>query len=109
MSLIARALYLETDGPRWTAAAFDKCVLLALVYPVLIVFTIWTFTGHVGVAEHALLLPTDNPADHYPGMRRAGSFLSALFVAYAYYRIDRGKIRPAITNIGGCGFCSFRR
>jgi hypothetical protein len=33
-SRIARVLHLETDGPRWTAPAFDRCLLLALIYPI---------------------------------------------------------------------------
>jgi hypothetical protein len=54
-SWIARALYLETDGPRWTAPAFDKCLLLALIYPIVTVFAVWAFSGHVGPAERARL------------------------------------------------------
>jgi hypothetical protein len=56
-SWLARMLDLETPGPRWTAPAFDKCLLLALIYPVLTIYAVWIWSGEVGVAEEAFWLP----------------------------------------------------
>jgi hypothetical protein len=83
-SWIARVLHLETGGPRWTANAFDRCLLLALIYPVFTVLALWTFSGHVGVAEHALLLPMDDPNSYYPALRRSLTFFVLIFAFYAF-------------------------
>jgi len=50
-SWFARKLGLEILGPRWTAPAFDKCLLLALVYPILTILIVWIWSGQVGVAK----------------------------------------------------------
>jgi hypothetical protein len=46
----------ETPAPLWTAASLDRCLLLALIYPIVTIFIIWTISGHVGPAELALHL-----------------------------------------------------
>jgi hypothetical protein len=46
----------ETPAPLWTAASLDRCLLLALIYPTVTIFIIWTISGHVGPAELALHL-----------------------------------------------------
>ena len=38
----------------WTAPAFDRCLLLALIYPIVTIFILWAISGHVGPAEAAL-------------------------------------------------------
>jgi hypothetical protein len=55
-TLLPRAFGLKTPVPLWTAPALDRCVLLALIYPVVTIFLNWTISGHVGPAEKALLL-----------------------------------------------------
>jgi hypothetical protein len=45
------------DNPTWTAASYDRCLLLALVYPLAAMFAIWVASGQVGVAERAIGLP----------------------------------------------------
>jgi hypothetical protein len=64
-TLFPRAFGLKTPAPLWTAPAFDRCLLLALIYPVVTIFAIWAITGHVGPAEAALRL---DPG--LPGWRR---------------------------------------
>jgi hypothetical protein len=54
-SWFARALGLETPGARWTAPAFDRCLLLALLYPIVTIIAVWALSGHAGVAEWALV------------------------------------------------------
>jgi len=56
-SLFPHAFGLRTAAPLWTAPAFDRCLLLALIYPVVTIFLIWVVSGHVGPAEASLGLP----------------------------------------------------
>jgi hypothetical protein len=58
-TLFPRAFGLDTPAPLWTAPAFDRCLLLALIYPIVTVFAIWGVSGHVGSAEEALGLAPD--------------------------------------------------
>jgi len=58
-TLFPRAFGLKTPAPLWTAPAFDRCLLLALVYPIATIFIIWAVSGHVGPAETALRLKAD--------------------------------------------------
>src|SRR5262249_32252552 len=53
-TLFPHAFGLKTPAPLWTAPAFDRCLLLALIYPVVTIFIIWAVSGHVGPAEAAL-------------------------------------------------------
>jgi hypothetical protein len=55
-TLFPHAFGLRTPAPLWTAPALDRCLLLALVYPVAAIFIIWVVSGHVGPAEGALRL-----------------------------------------------------
>jgi hypothetical protein len=43
--------------PFWTAPAYDRCLLIALLYPLAVLFVVWGVSGEVGKAEAALLLP----------------------------------------------------
>jgi hypothetical protein len=40
--------------PLWTGASYDRCLLLALIYPALTISLIWTISGEQGSAEKAL-------------------------------------------------------
>jgi hypothetical protein len=53
-TLWPRAFGLHTPAPLWTAASFDRCLLLALIYPVATILVMWVASGHVGPAERAL-------------------------------------------------------
>ena len=68
-TLFPGAFGLRTPAPLWTAPAFDRCLLLALIYPIVTIFIIWAASGHVGPAEAALGLKTD-----VVGWRRAVAF-----------------------------------
>jgi len=61
-TLFPRAFGLKTPAPLWTAPAFDRCLLLALIHPIATIFYIWAVSGHVGPAEAALALKPDLPA-----------------------------------------------
>jgi hypothetical protein len=60
-TLFPHAFGLRTPAPLWTAPAFDRCLLLALIYPIATIFVIWAASGHVGPAEAALRLKPDLP------------------------------------------------
>jgi hypothetical protein len=55
-TLFPRAFWLKTRAPLWTAPAFDRCLLLALIYPIVTIFAMWVVSGHVGPADAALQL-----------------------------------------------------
>ena len=58
-TLFPHAFGLRTPAPLWTAPAFDRCLLLALFYPIVTILLIWAISGHVGPAEEALhLMPS---------------------------------------------------
>jgi hypothetical protein len=67
-TLLPHAFGLKTPASLWTAPALDRCLLLALLYPILTIFAIWAVTGHVGPAEASLRL---NP--NIPAWQRAGA------------------------------------
>jgi hypothetical protein len=58
-TLFPHAFGLTTPAPLWTAPALDRCLLLALIYPVVTIFIVWALSGHVGPAEEALGLQPD--------------------------------------------------
>jgi hypothetical protein len=53
-TLFPQAFGLKKPASLWTAPAFDRCLLLALIYPIATIFVIWAISGHVGPAEAAL-------------------------------------------------------
>ena len=53
-TLFPHAFGLKAPVPLWTTLSFDRCLLLALIYPVATIFAIWAVSGHVGPAEAAL-------------------------------------------------------
>jgi hypothetical protein len=55
-TLFPRAFGLRTPAPLWTAPAFDRSLLLALIYPIVTIFIMWAISGHAGPAEKALYL-----------------------------------------------------
>lgn len=67
----------------WTAPAFDRCLLLALFYPVAAIFVIWTVSGEVGPAERALGLKA---AD---GPQRLVALTAVGFMILPFWRVLR--------------------
>jgi hypothetical protein len=58
-TLFPRAFGLKKPAPLWTAPAFDRCLFLALIYPIATILIIWAVSGHVGPAEAALGLTSN--------------------------------------------------
>ncbi len=52
---------LTEPAPLWTEAAYDRCLLLALLYPIAVIVILCVATGNVGPAEHAWYLYGDIP------------------------------------------------
>ena len=72
-TLFPSAFGLRKPAPLWTTAAYDRCLLLALLYPIAVVFIGWTASGHVGPAENAWnLLP------NVPFWQRASAFAAVV-------------------------------
>jgi hypothetical protein len=78
-TLFPHAFGLKTPAPLWTASAFDRCLSLALIYPIATIFLIWAISGHVGPAEAALLLKSGLPAWLRAAMVTASSLLGFSF------------------------------
>ncbi|MGD0762693.1 MAG: hypothetical protein ABR929_05790 [Roseiarcus sp.] len=74
----------DAKGARWTAEAYDTCLLLALVYPIAAVLVVWAIFGHVGVAERALNLPAEVPV-----WRRWVALLPVIVTSYLFWRSVR--------------------
>src|SRR5262249_69495 len=96
-TLFPRAFGLKTPAPLWTAPALDRCLLLALIYPIVTIFIIWAASGHVGPAEAALGLQAD-----IPGWRRGlavgllGLSIFLIFFAGRTERLMLGAVAVAV-------------
>ena len=42
------------QAPFWTAPSYDRCLLIALIYPLVMIYAVWGYSGHVGPGEAAL-------------------------------------------------------
>lgn len=83
-SLFPHASWLQKPRPIWTAPAFDRCLLLALIYPILTIFLIWGISGHVGPAEASLRLP-----EGVAPWRRVIAMLLLAGTIYSMWRFPR--------------------
>jgi hypothetical protein len=85
-SLFPHSFGLKTPAPLWTAPAFDRCLLLALIYPIVTIVLIWVISGHIGPAEAALHLPPGTS-----GWRRAAGVVLIFLSSYAWSRCYRAE------------------
>jgi hypothetical protein len=85
-TLFPHAFGLRTPAPLWTAIAFDRCVLLALIYPIATILIIWAASGHVGPAEAALQLKSG-----LPGWQRVVGVAIVAVSVIAVLRSSRSK------------------
>jgi hypothetical protein len=100
-TLFPHAFGLRTPAPLWTAPAFDRCLLLASIYPIVTILMIWAISGHVGKAEAALFLKPDYAA-WQRGLVLAGSV--SLFIAGAGLQRVKGWKRLVFWVMGIGGF-----
>jgi hypothetical protein len=99
-SLFARALTLETPGARWTARAFDQCLLLALIYPIATILAVWIWTAHAGGAERILGFWETPSEDSAGGLLRWTFGLSMLIGIYGAWRFPRADGLPEFLWLG---------
>jgi hypothetical protein len=78
-TLCPSAFGLRRPAPLWTAPALDRCLLLALLYPILTIFAIWAVSGHVGPAEAALHFKP-NVSGWHRGVAAAGVGLMLFYL-----------------------------
>ena len=86
-TLFPHAFRLKAPAPLWTSPAFDRCLLLALIYPIVTIVVIWAASGHVGPAEAALAL-----APGLTGRQRLFAFVGLCTAAFACWRLVREKL-----------------
>lgn len=48
------AFRLKKAAPLWTAASYDRCLLIALIYPIVCIYAVWAVTGTAGLVGSAL-------------------------------------------------------
>jgi hypothetical protein len=97
-------LGLETSGARWTAPAFDRCLLLALLYPIVTIIVVWAWSGHVGVAERAIGLWKSPAGDPLSSLKRADFALSVAAMPFLVWLFNKGD--RLITSIIWFGLVS---
>jgi hypothetical protein len=90
LTLLHRAFGLRTPVPLWTAPALDRCLLLALIYPITTIFLIWAVSGYVGPAEAALDLKPD-----ISGWRRGLAVVALVAFAFLWRHTVRTIERKA--------------
>jgi hypothetical protein len=101
-TVFTRAFGLKTPAPLWTALAFDRCLLLALVYPVTTVFIMWAASGHVGPAEVALGLEPDRG-----GLARSLSVAAVALMMFASWRLGRAHGLEIAVYLNSIYLCAF--
>ncbi|MGI8569093.1 MAG: hypothetical protein ACR2KT_08515 [Methylocella sp.] len=87
-SLFPHAFGLENERPLWTPRSLDRCLFLALVYPIAMIFVIWAVAGNAGPAEMALGLKPD-----VSGLARSLVAAAAIFVGFVLWSFFRRKGR----------------
>jgi hypothetical protein len=85
-TLFPRAFGLNAPAPLWTAPAFDRCLQLALLSLIAMIYLIWAESGYVGPAEAALNLRPDLPA-----WRRALTVAAVALTVVACWRFTQTK------------------
>ncbi len=88
-SAFPHAFGIKTARPLWTPRAFDRCLFLAVVYPIATIFIIWAVSGHDGPAEKALGL-----APNVPGWERGLAAAVVGFEGFAIWSVfwEEGRI-----------------
>ncbi len=71
--------WLDEPAPLWTARAYDRCLMLALVYPLLVVLLGWVVSGEALAVEQALLMRDAGPEER---MLAVGLMLVGLWLVF---------------------------
>jgi hypothetical protein len=76
-----RGFGLKKPAPLWTAQAFDRCLLLAAIYPMIAVLIIWVASGHAAGVEDLFGL-----SNNFPRWQRALSLVGMAAVGFPLWR-----------------------
>jgi len=98
-TLFPHAFGLKTPAPLWTAPTFDRCLLLALIYPIATIFFVWAISSHVGPAEAALGLPGNLSITQ----RALTTGTLGLAAAAFWFAFSVDGWRHVVLLLGGCG------
>ena len=71
-------------SPYWTGYSLDRCLLLALIYPLFSLLFIWAFTNDAGTLGGALGLPEDRAL-----WQRLAALICMPVAAYSYAQVFR--------------------
>jgi hypothetical protein len=78
--------------PYWTGRSFDRCAVLALIYPLASLFLVWVWTGKAGAVGTVLGMAED--AEPWRRALAAACVAAALDMARRAFRKSRGPVRP---------------
>jgi hypothetical protein len=92
-TLFPHAFGLKKPAPLWTAPALDRCLFLALLYPIATIFLIWAVSGHVGPAEAALHLPP-NLSGWQRGVATAS--VGFMYASLQWFRYNLSRLRALL-------------
>jgi hypothetical protein len=95
-TLFPHAFWLRTPAPLWTASALDRCLLLALIYPVVSIFCVWAISGHVGPVETTLGLQPD-----ITGWKRGIAVAALGLAAFGMWFISQDRVWMALLPMAG--------
>ena len=98
-SAFPHAFGLKTARPLWTPRAFDRCLFLAVVYPIATYFIIWAVSGHDGPAEKALGL-RQNVAGGTRGLAAAVAAFEGFRNMGVFWEEGRIVLRRFAHNLG---------
>lgn len=102
-TLWPRAFGYHGQAPFWTAPAYDRCLTIALLYPLLAMLIIWTATGSVGPGERAMGLG----ANVEDWRRWVGLLLLAIsWVSYYFLTKVRGLSLKIAFYLVTCAFAA---
>ena len=89
-------------APFWTAPAYDRCLTIALLYPLLAMLIIWTVKGAVGPGEKAIGLGA-----HVEDWRRWVGFFSAIAaIVCSYFFSKVGTLRIKVNTLKIIIYCT---
>ena len=84
---------LKNSAPLWTAASFDRCILLALMYPTFTILLFWMLSGHVGLAEEVLGLKEEQSL-----IKRFMNFASLCGLIIVFKRVSGWAIFQSLSR-----------
>ncbi len=95
-----KAFGMQDPAPLCTPQSYDRCLLIALIYPIAVIFLAWAWYGHSGPAEAALGL---KPADFARRVAALLAILGAVGGFWAFHKYDDWKQWLGLAIVAGAG------